>query len=100
MIAAITALFASASKIVFLVIALTACAAFLMGKLEAKDFMVLCIGVFGYYFGYKPSDQPIAPPNGAGTGAGVADATVPPPVPATPTATIAGTGPAMAPGVK
>jgi len=98
--AAVTALFASASKIVFLVIAFTACLGFMLGKLEAKDFMVLCIGVFGYYFGYKPSDQPMS-------GTGLGTATLPPPVPgeqppapAIPTATISGTGPAMAPGVK
>ena len=101
--AAVTALFASASKIVFLVIAFTACIGFLVGKLEAKDFMVLCIGVFGYYFGYKPSDQPMTPIGGTGTGTAALPPPVPgeqPPAPAVPTATISGTGPAMAPGVK
>lgn len=47
---------ASASKIVFLALTATACAAFLWGKLEAKDFMVLAIGAYGYYFSYKPGD--------------------------------------------
>ena len=103
--AAFTALFASASKIVFLMMAFTACLGFMMGKLDAKEFMVLLSGVFGYYFGYKPSDQPMPPTTGTGTG--TVSETLPPPLPgeqqpapAAPTATISGTGPAMAPGVK
>jgi len=40
----------SASKIVFLLIALTACVGFFTGKLEATDFMVLGALTFGYYF--------------------------------------------------
>lgn len=56
-------LLGSASKLVFLALTLTACVGFFMGRLEAKDFMVLAIGAYGYYFGYKPSDtngQPMA----------------------------------------
>lgn len=43
----------SASKIVFLMIALTVCAAFIIGKLEAKDFMVLAVSAFTFYFSNK-----------------------------------------------
>lgn len=43
-------LFDSAAKIVFLLVAITACGAFFMGKLEAKDFMLLSTMVFGFYF--------------------------------------------------
>lgn len=43
----------SASKIVFVVIAITACGAFLYGRLEAKDFMVLSGMAFSFYFSSK-----------------------------------------------
>jgi len=48
----------SASKIVLIVLTVTGCAGFLMRILEPKDFMLLAIAVFSYYFGYKPQ-----PPN-------------------------------------
>jgi len=51
------ALFVSAAKIVFMLVALTACAAFLLGILEAKDFMALAMLAFAFYFG-TPSTQP------------------------------------------
>jgi hypothetical protein len=47
---------ASASKLVFLALTLSACIGFFMGRLEAKDFMLLAVGAYGYYFGYKPND--------------------------------------------
>lgn len=43
----------SASKIVFLLLALTVCAGFLWGKLEAKDFMVCVLSAFTFYFSNK-----------------------------------------------
>jgi len=46
-------LISSATKIVLLMIALTACIGFMIGKLEAKDFMVLAGMVLGFYFSFK-----------------------------------------------
>ncbi|MFA6925195.1 MAG: hypothetical protein WC223_13200 [Bacteroidales bacterium] len=46
----------SASKVVFLLLALTACVAFFIGKLDPKDFMNLCLMSFTFYFSYKGSD--------------------------------------------
>jgi len=40
----------SASKIVFILLALSACAGFFIGKLEAKDFMLLAGMAFTFYF--------------------------------------------------
>lgn len=52
-------IFKSASKFVFILLALTACTAFLYGvftdtvKFELKDFMVLAGMAFGFFFAYK-----------------------------------------------
>lgn len=43
-------IFTSASKIVFLLLAITACVAFFTGKLESKDFMLLAGMAFAFYF--------------------------------------------------
>ena len=43
----------SASKIVFIMLALSACIGFFIGKLEAKDFMVLAGMAFAFYFSNK-----------------------------------------------
>jgi hypothetical protein len=43
----------SASKIVFLLLALTACLGFWAGKLEAQDFMTLATAAFVFYFSHK-----------------------------------------------
>lgn len=40
----------SASRIVFIMIALTACISFFVGKLDQNNFMLLSTGVFGYFF--------------------------------------------------
>lgn len=48
-----TKIFSSASKIVFILLAITACAGFFLGKLEAKDFMVLAGMAFAFYFSNK-----------------------------------------------
>ena len=51
----------SASKIVFILLALTACVAFFFGRLESKDFMVLSGMAFAFYFSNKgDSTQPFA----------------------------------------
>lgn len=51
----------SASKIVFIMIAITVCVAFLRGLLEAKDFMVLSGMAFSFYFANKgESSEPFA----------------------------------------
>jgi hypothetical protein len=47
----------SASKIVFLLLAITACAGFFCKLLDPKDFMVLASMAFGFYFAAKPTDS-------------------------------------------
>lgn len=53
-------MFSSASKIVFLLIAITASASFLWGivhgtvTFDNKDFMTLAAAAFGYFFGAQP----------------------------------------------
>ena len=54
-------IFESASKIVFILLAVSACAGFFLGKLESKDFMVLAGMAFTFYFSSKgESTQPFA----------------------------------------
>lgn len=54
----------SASKIVFLLLAVAASAAFLWGifhgtvTFDNKDFMTLAAAAFGYFFGAQPSTDP------------------------------------------
>jgi hypothetical protein len=43
-------IYTSASKIVFILLAITACGGFLIGKLPVESFMVLSSGAFAYYF--------------------------------------------------
>jgi len=47
------------SELVFVLIAVTACIAFVSGILEPKDFMLLSGMAFGFYFGKpnNPTDQ-------------------------------------------
>lgn len=40
----------SASRIVFIILTITACIGFYFSKLDPKDFMLLCTGAFSYYF--------------------------------------------------
>lgn len=47
----------SASKIVFIMFALTVNVAFILGKLEANDFMVLAAMPFVFYFANKTSSE-------------------------------------------
>ncbi len=54
-------LLSSASKLVFIFIAITACAGFFIGILESQDFMVLASMAFGFYFSFKgDASQPYA----------------------------------------
>ena len=50
-------IFKSSSKIVFMMIATTACVALFMKILEPKDFMLLAIATFGYYFNKDKDKQ-------------------------------------------
>lgn len=43
----------SASKIVFILMAVGAIAGFFLGRLEASDFMLLCGMAFSFYFSNK-----------------------------------------------
>lgn len=43
----------SASKIVFIMLALSACAGFFLGRLDPKDFMLLTGMAFSFYFANK-----------------------------------------------
>ena len=52
----------SASKIVFILIAITACAGFGIGRLDAKDFMVLAVAAFSYYFSIQTPGKTDEPP--------------------------------------
>ena len=46
-------IFKSASKVVFLLIAITVCGGFIVGALDSKDFMVLASMAFTFYFTNK-----------------------------------------------
>jgi asparagine N-glycosylation enzyme membrane subunit Stt3 len=47
----------SATKIVFLLVAISACVAFFMGKLSENNFMILASGAFSFYFTAKQVPQ-------------------------------------------
>jgi len=54
-------LLTSASKLVFLLLALTACAGFILGTLPVDQFMLLATGAFVFYFSNKgDADKPYA----------------------------------------
>ena len=50
-------IYSSASRIVFILIALTACWAFLSGLLDTANFMILANAAFLYYFTRKNKVQ-------------------------------------------
>lgn len=50
-------IYSSASRIVFILIALTACGAFLFNKLDTANFMILANAAFLYYFTRKSKTQ-------------------------------------------
>ena len=47
----------SASKLVFLMLTLTACVGFMIGKLPVESFMVLASGAFAFYFSNKGDEN-------------------------------------------
>lgn len=47
------AIYKSASKLVFVMLATTACVAFLIGILDTANFMILAGGAFSFYFANK-----------------------------------------------
>lgn len=53
MLNAISKIVGSASKLVFLILAVSACVGFFIGKLDPKDFMVLSGMAFSFYFANK-----------------------------------------------
>ncbi len=51
----------SASKIVFIILAATACAGFILGRLPVDQFMILAMAAFAFYFSHKGDpNQPYA----------------------------------------
>lgn len=51
----------SASKTVFVLLTITACAAFIIGKLPVDQFMILAIAASSFYFSNKgDTSQPFA----------------------------------------
>ena len=46
----------SASKVVFILMAITSCTALFLGKLSPEQFMVLASGAFAFYYANKPTD--------------------------------------------
>lgn len=56
-----TNIITSASKIVFILMALAACAGFFTGHLSENNFMILAGGAFAFYFSNKgETSQPYA----------------------------------------
>lgn len=54
-------IFNSASKIVFILLALTACIGFVIKVLPVDQFMILATGAFAFYFSNKgDSEKPFA----------------------------------------
>ncbi len=54
-------IYKSASKIVFIVLTVTACTGFIIGKLPVDQFMILAIAASSFYFSNKgDSTQPYA----------------------------------------
>lgn len=47
----------SASKTVFVLVALSACIALFTGNLTPDNFMVLATGAFAFYFSNKPTNS-------------------------------------------
>jgi hypothetical protein len=53
----------SASKVVLILLSITVCVGFIMRVLDAKDFMLLAVMCFTYYFSYTPAPAvPTDPP--------------------------------------
>ena len=54
----------SASKMVFIVLTLTACVGFFLNRLSEENFMILAGAAFAYYFSYKAENKENLPYNG------------------------------------
>ncbi len=54
----------SASKIVFVLFALTACVGFFLGLLPVEQFMIISLPIFAYYFTREGLKQGINSSNG------------------------------------
>lgn len=54
-------LISSASRVVFIIITLTACAGFFLKILDADNFMILAASAFSYYFGSRQVQKPEEP---------------------------------------
>lgn len=80
-------LLASASKIVFVMLAAVGCVGFLQGKLAEKEFMYMVIGAFSFYFGKTMPGQsdasPANPPDVKRTSTVTETVTPAPPIQAT-----------------
>jgi len=50
-------IYKSASKIVFILLMLTACVGFLCGRLPTDQFMILATSASAFYFSHKPTDK-------------------------------------------
>lgn len=46
----------SAAKVVFMLLAATACVALFVGKITSDNFMILASSAFAFFFAYKGSD--------------------------------------------
>lgn len=57
-------IFKSAAKIAFLLLTLTACVGFMLGKLPVESFMVLASGAFAFFFANKSNNKENLPYNG------------------------------------
>lgn len=96
-VAILTNIFSSASKLVFLLIAITLCVGLFVGKITQDNFIYLAASVFSYYFGLSVGSTttvtPSAPPHAENVPA------APPPVTTSETTTRT-TAPATVPGIK
>lgn len=48
----------SAAKIVFIILTLTACGAFLLERLPVDQFMILTMAAYSFYFSNKGDNKP------------------------------------------
>lgn len=54
---ALSNILASASKLVFILLAASACTGFFMRILDPKDFMLLATAAFSFYFAHKGTGE-------------------------------------------
>lgn len=95
--AILTNIFSSASKLVFLMIALTLCVGLFAGKITQDNFIYLAASVFSYYFGLSVGSTSTLPPPVVKPPDGTPVAPIPTTISETTTKT---TAPAPMPGIK